>query len=357
MDSARLTKSSASFRRSVETSVSGNGTGSQLTSLFSSFLDNREAQETNTEGQASMPPNVDSGNALTDEMARLGSSTKTRIYHVPKRSDASTEFAKLHQLVIENILKLLFGQRAKDISQETCEESGNTNIPAENYVLVSSTEYNATFYEESEFTSFQANGSIRTDDGRTIDININLEMSRRFVSCHSEAVTQMSYQLVDPLVMNLSDAPAGLSDMTFFFDLDADGSEEEVSMLSGNSGFLALDKNSDGKINDGSELFGTTSGDGFYDLSKYDEDNNGWIDENDSIFNDLRIWTKDADGNDILYTLKQQDIGAICLQNAETDFSLNSKLTNETNGFVRKTGIFLYESGTVGTVQHIDLVS
>ncbi len=38
------------------------------------------------------------------------------------------------------------------------------------------------------------------------------------------------------------------------------------------------------KINDGSELFGTSSGDGFKDLATYDEDENGWIDENDSIF-------------------------------------------------------------------------
>ena len=29
-------------------------------------------------------------------------------------------------------------------------------------------------------------------------------------------------------------------------------------------------------------------------------DGNGWIDENDEVFNHLKIWRKDEDGNDVL---------------------------------------------------------
>ena len=54
---------------------------------------------------------------------------------------------------------------------------------------------------------------------------------------------------------------ADVRDQTFKFDLDADGREDEISMLGKGSGFLALDKNGNGKIDDGSELFGTKSGD------------------------------------------------------------------------------------------------
>ena len=85
--------------------------------------------------------------------------------------------------------------------------------------------------------------------------------------------------------------------------------------------FLLLDRNEDGKINDGSELFGTKSGDGFRDLSEYDEDRNGWIDENDSVFSKLKVWTKDSEGNDKLLNLKQADVGAIYLGNIDTEFS------------------------------------
>ncbi len=84
---------------------------------------------------------------------------------------------------------------------------------------------------------------------------------------------------------------------------------------------------------------------------------NGWIDEGDAVFKALKIWTKDETGNDLLCTLKDLDIGALYLGNANTDFSLNDSKTNETKAFVRKTGLFLYESGMAGTMQHVDLVS
>ena len=162
-------------------------------------------------------------------------------------------------------------------------------------------------------------------------------------------------RVCDPLVINLDTNIADLSDQKFFFDLDADGEIDEISMLKGGSGYLALDKNNDGTINDGSELFGTASGDGFADLAKYDDDGDGWIDEDDAIWDKLKIWCKDESGNDVLYKLAEKGVGAICLQRVGTQFSLNSLETNETNGYIRSTGVFLYENGTSGTVQHVDV--
>ena len=60
--------------------------------------------------------------------------------------------------------------------------------------------------------------------------------------------------------------------------------------------FLALDLNGDGRINNGSELFGALSGNGFADLAQYDSDANGWIDENDEIFQRLKVWSGADDG-------------------------------------------------------------
>lgn len=210
------------------------------------------------------------------------------------------------------------------------------------------------FVTEAEFTSFQTTGVAKTADGREINFGVSVEMSRAFCEKY-ESFTQQNYIVTDPLVINLDSNVASVSDMKFLFDLDADGKEEEVSFAGRGSGFLALDKNGDGKINDGSELFGTKSGDGFGDLAAYDEDGNGWIDEADSIFKDLKIWTKDENGKDVLMNLKDADVGAIYLGNAQTEFSLNNQATQQTNGIIRKTGIYLKESGGVGTVQHVDL--
>lgn len=210
------------------------------------------------------------------------------------------------------------------------------------------------FVTEAEFTAFQTTGMAKTADGREINFGVSVEMSRAFCAKY-ESFTQQNYIVTDPLVINLDSNVASVSDMKFLFDLDADGKEEEISFAGRGSGFLALDKNGDGKINDGSELFGTKSGDGFGDLAAYDEDGNGWIDEADSIFKDLKIWTKDENGKDVLMNLKDADVGAIYLGSAQTEFSLNNQATQETNGIIRKTGVYLKESGGVGTVQHVDL--
>lgn len=180
-------------------------------------------------------------------------------------------------------------------------------------------------------------------------------MSRAFMSNFDQLQVQ-NYVKTDPLMINLDTNVGHVSEQKFYFDLDADGKEENISFAGKGSGFLALDKNGDGKINDGSELFGTKSGDGFRDLAEYDEDKNGWIDENDSIFGKLRVWTKDKDGRDYLMDLKQADVGAIYLGNKDTQFSLKDD-SNQLNGEIKKTGIYLRESnGTAGTLNHVDLV-
>jgi hypothetical protein len=45
----------------------------------------------------------------------------------------------------------------------------------------------------------------------------------------------------------------------------------------------------DGRVNDGRELFGPRTGDGFAELAAYDDDGNNWIDENDGIHDNLSI--------------------------------------------------------------------
>ena len=194
----------------------------------------------------------------------------------------------------------------------------------------------------------------RSSDGREINFNMNVGMSRSFRQTFREELELASFTMCDPLVINMDTDVAELSDQTFYFDIDGDGREDEISGLNPGSGYLALDKNGDGIINDGRELFGTASGNGFADLAGYDEDGNGWIDENDAIWQKLKIWTKDENGRDVLYGLAEKGVGAICLRNAATDFTLKGQ-DGDTRGAIRSSGIFLYENGNVGTVQHVDV--
>jgi len=257
---------------------------------------------------------------------------------------------------MQYLIYWLFGGDARDRFRDRFSQimpEQNLSTGSMQFMTVQSTM--SEYYAEAEQTAFSTTGKVVTADGREISFNVDLSMSRSFEQYYETSQTKEIVQMMDPLVINLDTDIASLSDQKFEFDIDNDGILDSISMLQKGSGYLALDKNGDGIINDGSELFGTSSGDGFYDLSMYDEDGNGWIDENDEIFSKLLIWSKDENGNDELYHLKDKGVGAICLQKVATDFSLNSLKTNQTNGQIRSTGVFLYENGTAGTMQQMDL--
>ena len=158
----------------------------------------------------------------------------------------------------------------------------------------------------------------------------------------------------DPLVINFEGNAAELTGEKFDFDIDADGVDDRISFVSSASGFLALDRNGNGRIDDGHELFGARTGDGFAELAAYDSDGNGWIDENDAIFAELRIWTKDSSGADQLGTLAQHNIGALYLGQAATPFDLKDAQYNQ-HGQILSTGVYLFEDGRAGTMQQLDL--
>lgn len=255
----------------------------------------------------------------------------------------SYEKNNIRRQVLIYLLRALFGNNEELMKK--IEEAMNVNAPS--YM---ETSYEEFMYEE-ETTHVSTIGKVVTTDGREIEFDIDVAMSRSFEGYYKAAGTFC----IDPLVINTASSITEVGKQIFYFDLDVDGELEEISTLGSGSGFLALDKNEDGIINDGSELFGTLSGDGFADLAKYDLDQNGWIDEADEIFKKLKIWYADGSGEAKLLTLKEAGIGAIALKRVNSEFALTNE-SNNPNAYIRKTGMFLYEDGMAGTIQHVDLV-
>lgn len=265
----------------------------------------------------------------------------------------------VRQQFVLYLWRLLFGDTsAKELSKKYGIDDASVQaaegLPPKGMSVIKLYGINEYHSIEEENVSFSSRGTVTTSDGRTIDFNVQCDMSSRFEQYYEEE-TSLVGSMCDPLVLNFTGNVADLSDQHFTFDLDCDGEEESISMLAEGNGFLALDSNNDGIINDGSELFGTSSGDGFKDLAAYDYDHNGWIDENDSIFDKLKIWCKTVSGEDKLMTLKESGVGAIYLNNAQTDFTLRNSLSGQVNGAIKKTGIFLYENAMAGTIVHMDI--
>ncbi|NLE01741.1 MAG: hypothetical protein GX640_17895, partial [Fibrobacter sp.] len=213
-------------------------------------------------------------------------------------------------------------------------------------------DYTETHYKKEGF-QFNASGIITTDKGQQIQFNTTLEMSRESYERINISL-KAGDALIDPLVINFSGTGAAFSGIKFDFDLNADGKTEKISALAPGSAFLAYDRNGNGIIDDGSELFGPSSGNGFSELADLDEDKNGWIDENDSAFSKLKLWEKNSDGSDTLSSLLERNVGALYTGRIDTVYNLNGK--DSVAGVIKETGLWLKESGGTGFMQEVDIV-
>ena len=131
-----------------------------------------------------------------------------------------------------------------------------------------------------------------------------------------------------------------------FFDLDADGIIEKTAWTTQKSvfddAFLIYDKNGNGQVDNGKELFGDQNGaeNGFHELSKYDDNNDKTINKDDPIWTKLRLWADmNKNGkvdNGEVKTLDEANITEIPLE-YETKFDDNGNILTDIWGNI--TGI------------------
>ncbi|HHQ4547320.1 TPA: hypothetical protein ACSP15_004016, partial [Aeromonas veronii] len=160
---------------------------------------------------------------------------------------------------------------------------------------------------QQEQLNVVASASVATRDGQTIQLDLGFVLDWRQLEVSQRRTTLNA--LKDPLVLSLDGKIAGLTDARVKFDIDQDGKEDSLPGLSEGSGFVALDRNGNGTIDDGGELFGARSGNGFGELATLDEDGNGVLDERDSQFSALQFWQPEQSP----IALVELGIGAILL--------------------------------------------
>lgn len=127
-----------------------------------------------------------------------------------------------------------------------------------------------------------------------------------------------------PLVLDINkDGTINTTGKIVNFDLDNNGYAELTAWVNSEDGILVYDKNNNGIIDNGSELFGNnttlSSGkladNGFSALADYDLNKDGKIDSSDSIYSQLRVW-QDLNQNGIseaeeMFTLSELNIDTI----------------------------------------------
>lgn len=210
--------------------------------------------------------------------------------------------------------------------------------------------------QERQELALTAQGSVDTEDGRHIDFELSEFMGQEVTTLSHQGFSVASVPLIDPLVLDLDGSGIGFDTTHFDFDLDSDGILENLASLNEGSGFLAYDRNRDGVIGDGSELFGPGSGNGFADLGQYDLDGNFWIDENDAIYTDLAIWQPNDDGQGMLMDLKEADVGAISLTHASS-FMRIQDAEGALQGQINGSGFYLSDSGQARSLHQVDMAA
>ncbi|WP_215777896.1 hypothetical protein [Paludibacterium sp. B53371] len=208
--------------------------------------------------------------------------------------------------------------------------------------------------QEQEQSSFQANGSITTADGQVFAFQLNSSLQRSFEQT-SESVRRLNaHGSIDPLMITLPRDETRFSGASVKFDLQANGQLVDLPFAS-QGGWLVWDKNHDGKMTDGRQLFGPQSGNGFADLARQDSNHDQVIDSSDPVFADLKVWTgMDSQGKAQLASLSSLQIGAILLPSIDTPFSLRDS-DNQSQGEVRRSGVYLTEQGQAGLISQVDV--
>lgn len=171
-------------------------------------------------------------------------------------------------------------------------------------------------------------------------------LQQRELSVQIGAASQAQPQLSDPLTLDLAGdgfATRGLQ-RAVLFDLNADGRLDQVSMPDRDDALLALDRNGNGRIDDGKELFGDQNGaaNGFAELARQDDNGDGRIDASDAIFRQLALLRFDEQGRQQIHSLADLGISAIRLQARDLDLALGAY------DRIAQLGIFEHEDGRQG---------
>lgn len=137
-----------------------------------------------------------------------------------------------------------------------------------------------------------------------------------------------------------------------YFDHDGNGLRESTAWISGGDGFLVRDLNGNGKIDDGSELFGNytilkngeRAGNGFEALAELDENGDGIIDKNDSAYSSLRVW-QDENGNGFTEKGELKTLEELGISSIDTGYTSSNK-TDANGNKHQQEGSITFEDGS-----------
>lgn len=246
----------------------------------------------------------------------------------------------LEQLSSGKLLSWLDGTAFDKIQaqqQQLEAEASTAAAPAESTIMEFNYRYQAV---AASFT-----GAVQLEDGSSQSFAFSFSLQERYASfsIRQEAI------LKDPLIVSTTGQSFQWTGASQSFDFHSDGSNIGLPTLASGQYYLSYDRNQDGRITQGRELFGPATGQGFAELAALDEDKDGFVDSSDSAWQQLSLWRP----GETPTSLTEAGIGALSAQSVATSFGLYDG--NALLARIARSGIFLSEQGKVGLLQQVDL--
>ncbi len=182
------------------------------------------------------------------------------------------------------------------------------------------------------------------------------DYSRESVRALIDKVRQLfedSKTIVSPIVLDLNGDGVDATSVAggVYFDHDADRFAEKSGWVNASDGLLVLDRDGNGAVDSGRELFGSETlllngskaPNGFAALTELDSNGDALVDARDSAFSTLRVW-RDLDQDSATDTGELQtlaDAGIVSLSTSHVnnvDADVHGNVTRQTGHFTRADG-------------------
>ncbi|MER9499537.1 type I secretion C-terminal target domain-containing protein, partial [Mesorhizobium sp. M0587] len=244
-----------------------------------------------------------------------------------------------------HVVQINVAQTSAEIAAATAAMAANT------YVLVfNSTTVHGELWFDTNWNDAADRTKVATFDNITTIAQLNAVTVTDFVVYNSAT---------DPIILDVNHDGFAFSDLNHGvqFDMNGDGTKDQVAWNTSNDGMLAIDLNHDGKIDDGTELFTPAFGGGNFAsgaaaLASLDSNHDSVIDHNDAVFDSLLIW-KDANADGISDAGELShlaDNGIVSISTAATP------TVGEIDGqTVTGNGTFQMADGTTGNYVEVEL--
>lgn len=285
---------------------------------------------------------------LAIKIAALGLTTKWLTKKVDQHTSTgkAKDFLTDASLIADSILN----------NPTTYVYAGTTYVvlSSENYAIIQEFAKLLDVFKELKLNEFDDVFDYDTDEDFSVDsIKVDeiltelKEEQSRFSSAEKTAPQR------DPLIIDLGEDDIDLTDIGngVYFDLDNNEFAEKTAWIGEEDGFLALDVNNNGVIDNGGELFGdrflmpdgNISKTGSEALKSLDENSDNVINVEDTVFKNLCIWVDaDHDGETDegeLLSLTEYGIESINL-----NFTSDGTVNTETGTMIAESSIVSFSS-------------